>query len=65
MKPIPPPPPDPGCPPRARTPLPRLWPHLEPERQRHIAQCLAQLILRLHGMPQEPAPREASHEPPA
>jgi hypothetical protein len=43
-------------------PIPRLWPQLAPEHQHRLAQCLAQLILRLHGMPQEPAPQEASHE---
>lgn len=63
MKPIQTPPPDEGRTPRPLTTLPRLWPHLEPERQHHIAQCVAQLILRLHRPPQEPATREANHAP--
>ena len=62
MKPIQTPPPNTGRPLRPLTPLPRLWPHLEPERQRHLAQCVAQMMLRLHRTPQEPATQEASHE---
>jgi hypothetical protein len=58
MKPIQTPPPREGDPTPPSTTLPRLWPHLEPERQRQIAQCIAQLILRLRPVPQPPVAKE-------
>lgn len=40
---------------------PRLWPGLEPARRHQLAQCLADLIRRLHGA--TASTKETSHEP--
>ncbi len=41
---------------------PRLWPALEPARRHQLAQCLAELIRRLHATPRPTSPEETSHE---
>lgn len=40
------------------TTLPRLWPSLTPERQHQLAQCVAQLSLRLHHATRRLAAKE-------
>ncbi len=42
---------------------PRLWPALEPARQQHLAQCLAELLRRLRSAPLTASTEEAKHEP--
>lgn len=41
-----------------------LWQALDPVRQHHLAQCLAELLRRLRGVQRAPSPPEASHELP-
>lgn len=64
MKPVQTSPPPEGHPTPPVTTLPRLWPYLTPERQQHIAQCVAQLILRLRPASGRPAVKEDSDASP-
>jgi hypothetical protein len=65
MKPVQifPPPEGPTTPPS--TTVPRLWPSLTLERQQQIAQCVAQLILRLRPASGRLAVKEDSDASPA
>ena len=56
----------PQSPPRHPVPAspdgPRLWPALEPARRHQLAQCLAELLRRLHDAPRTASTEETSHE---